>query len=420
MKPSQSFSARSGKAQSGKKRKVQWRRWLPWSVGLALVLLVIIGFIPEPLAVEVAEAKYAPLTVSILEEGKTRIRNRYQVSPPVAGRLQRVSLRAGDPVVQGETVLAVLKPELTGLLDSRSRGQFEARLRAAIALQELRRAELERSQEMLALTEKEYARIESLFRNQAVPVQEWDNTQSRVQVRKREVRAAEFALKVAGFEVEQARAALLQGEKETSDGESVLIPVISPVSGYVLQVFEESERSVTPMNPIMEVGDPQDLEAEIELLSMDAVAVQPGAKVSIEHWGGEQVLEGRVSLVEKGGYTKISALGVEEQRVRVRVDFMEPFPEGKPLGDRYRVEARIVIWHEDQVLQVPVGALFRRGNDWMVYTIANQRATARKVEVGRQNGFFAQILGGLSEGDVVILYPSDQVAEGERVKHRVR
>src|SRR5690606_2778748 len=169
---------------------------------------------------------------------------------------------------------------------------------------------------------------------------------------------------------------------------------LAPISGYVLQVFEESARVVNPFTPIMEVGDPTDLEAEIELLSSDAVAVKVGAEVQIEHWGGDKPLRGRVNLVEQGGFTKYSALGVEEQRVRVRVDFVDPFPDGQSLGDRYRVEARIVTWHEDHVLKVPVGALFRRGNDWMVFVVRDGRARVQKVAIGKQNGVEAQVLGG--------------------------
>lgn len=415
MKQPESFTSRSSRKQPGRRRRGSWRRLLLWGVVLGLLVLVILGFIPKPLTVEVAEAGYGPLTVSVFEEGKTRIRNRYIISSAVPAYLERVELRAGDKVVEGETVLAVLRPEKIGLLDLRTRTQFEARLRGAQAAQELRKAELERMHAMLELANKEYARIDTLYNNKSIPVQEWDNAASLVQVRMREVRAAEFALRVAGYEIEQAQAALLQGEPD-KQGEYTPIQILAPVSGYVLQVFEESARTVTPMTPIMEVGDPNDLEAEIELLSMDAVVVTPGARVSIERWGGEVPLQGRVALVERGGYTKISALGVEEQRVKVRVDFTDSFPHGQYMGDRYRVEARIVTWHEDEVLQVPAGALFRRGSDWMVFVVNSRaRAELRKVQVGRQNGLAAQILGGLTKGEVVILHPSDSLIPGGRV-----
>lgn len=414
MKQPERFASRTSRKPSGRRKRGSWSRLLPWGVAIGLLVLVIMGFMPKPLTVEVAEVKYGPLTVSVFEEGKTRIRNRYIVTAPVPAFLERLELRAGDKVVKGETVLAVLRPEKVGLLDVRTRTQFEARLRGAQAAEELRKAELERVHAMLELAKKEYARIDTLYKNKSIPVQEWDNAASLVQVRLREVRAAEFALQVAGYEIEQARAALLQQEPDQPQYEPIRI--LSPVSGYILQVFEESARAVTPMTPILEVGDPNDLEAEIELLSMDAVMVKPGAKVSIERWGGELPLQGRVTVVEKGGYTKISALGVEEQRVKVRVDFTEPFPDEQYMGDRYRVEARIVTWHEEDVLQIPAGALFRRGTEWWVFVInLRGRAELRKVQVGRQNGLAAQILDGLTQGETVILHPSDSLAPGGRV-----
>jgi HlyD family secretion protein len=191
--------------------------------------------------------------------------------------------------------------------------------------------------------------------------------------------------------------------------------ILAPIDGFVLNVFEESARVVAPGQPIMEVGDPHDLEAEIELLSSDAVAVAPGADVSIEEWGGEQPLRGRVSLVERAGFTKYSALGVEEQRVKVRVDLIEPTPPGRELGDRYRVEARIVTWRGDDVLQLPTGALFRRGGDWMIFVVEDGTARLRKVEIAHNNGIAAEVLAGVPEGATVIVHPADQVRDGVSV-----
>ena len=190
----------------------------------------------------------------------------------------------------------------------------------------------------------------------------------------------------------------------------------SPIDGFVLQVFEESARPVTAGQPLLEVGDPTDLEAEIELLSSDAVAVRPGAEVSIEQWGGDDPLRGRVTVIEPGGFTKISALGVEEQRVRVRVDFLDPIPPDRPLGDRYRVEARILTWLADSVLQVPAGALFRRGDEWMTFVFDNGRARLTAVTIDHHNGVAAEVVAGLKEGDRVILHPPDEVADGRIVR----
>ncbi len=400
----------NAKNKTSRRRQAHGRKLLLGLLGLGFVALLIAGLWPKPVPVELAAVSRGPLTVSVFEEGQTRIRHRHTVSAPFAGHLNRVPWRAGARIEAGKTVLATLQAEGSGFLDPRSAAQAQAGLQAAQAAQELRQAELERVQALLELAEKEFARADTLHRTRAISEQDWDNAKNQAQVRVRERHAAEFALRVAGFEVEQARAALLQVTAPAEDAAAPL-SILAPVNGYVLQVHEESARVVTSGTAIMEVGDPQDLEAEIELLSSDAVAVRPGADVSIEHWGGDRPLKGRVSLVERGGYTKISALGVEEQRVRVRVDFIDPVPEGKELGDRYRVEARIVTWHEDDVLQVPTGALFRRGNDWMVFVARDGRAIRHKVGIGRNNGIAAQVLDGLTERDQVILHPPDTLTE---------
>ncbi len=408
------LSASSSAGRREKKRRNVWRRLLPWSIGALLAALIVAGLWPRPTPVETAVVTRGPLTVTVFEEGKTRIRHRYIVSSPVAGHLRRIPLRAGAPVVEGETVLAVLEPEHSGFLDPRARAQAEAALQAAEAAKQLRQAELDRSASLLDLAEKDFARADSLIRSRAISTQQWDAARNLVEVRTRELHAAEFALRVADFEIAQARAALLQSRAPAPESTEPL-EIRSPVSGYVLNVYEENARVVAPGAELMEVGDPRDLEAEIELLSSDAVGVQPGAEVSIEQWGGEEPLRGRVNLIERGGFTKFSALGVEEQRVKVRVDFLESFPPGKELGDRYRVEARIVTWHGEDVLQVPAGALFRRGNEWMAFVIRDGKAEPRKVEIAHHNGTAAEVLEGLAEGDEVILHPPDTIEEGAAV-----
>lgn len=408
------LSAPSSAGRKEKKRRNVWRRLLPWSIGALLAALIVAGLWPRPTPVETAVVTRGPLTVTVFEEGKTRIRHRYIVSSPVAGHLRRIPLRAGAPVVEGETVLAVLEPEHSGFLDPRARAQAEAALQAAEAAKQLRQAELDRSASLLDLAEKDFARADSLIRSRAISTQQWDAARNLVEVRTRELHAAEFALRVADFEIAQARAALLQS-RAPAPGSTEPLEIRSPVSGYVLNVYEENARVVAPGAELMEVGDPRDLEAEIELLSSDAVGVQPGAEVSIEQWGGEEPLRGRVNLIERGGFTKFSALGVEEQRVKVRVDFLESFPPGKELGDRYRVEARIVTWHGEDVLQVPAGALFRRGNEWMAFVIRDGKAEPRKVEIAHHNGTAAEVLGGLAERDEVILHPPDTIEEGAAV-----
>ncbi len=400
------------------RRKPPLRRFIPWTVGAGLIALIVAGFWPKPIEVEVATVTKGPLTVSVLEEGKTRIRHRYIVSMPITGFLRRVELRAGAPIEAGKTVLATIEPQASSFLDPRARAEAEARLQAAEAGEKRAQAEVDRAQSALDLAVKDRERAEELKTTGAISVKEWDAAQSQADVLERAVRATEFALQVAQFEKSQAKAALMQVEKPGTNDSVEPLTILAPVSGYVLKVQEESARLLTAGSPIMEVGDPTDLEAEIELLSSDAIAVQPGAEVSIEQWGGEQPLRGTVVMVEPGGFTKISALGVEEQRVIVRVNFVDPIPASHPLGDRYRVEARIVVWHADDVLRIPTGALFRRGNNWMTFVVDGGHARLTKVEIDHHNGIDAEVTGGVSEGQAVILHPSDTVADGTSVKAR--
>jgi HlyD family secretion protein len=401
-------------------RRGWWRRLVLYACGAAIVGAVVAGFWPKPSQVEAGVVTRGPLTVSVLEEGKTHIRHRYTISAPVAGMLDRVPLRAGAPIKAGETVLATIDAASSGFLDPRTRAQGEAGVRSAEAAKMLRESEFERAKEALELARKEFARVDELLKTRSVSVDAWDAAENRVKLLIREVNSAEFAIRVAEYEAAQAKAALLPvSALEPATTEPLRI--VAPIDGFVLQVYEESARVLTQGTRIMEVGDLRDMEAEIELLSSDAVAVTPGANVSIEQWGGGEPLRGRVSLVEPGGFTKISALGVEEQRVRVRVDFLDPLPPGRELGDRFRIEARIVTWHADDVLQVPSGALFRRRGDWMAFVIEGGRARLRTVSVDHNNGSAAEVTSGLTEGQTVILHPPDTVAEGASVtveKHR--
>jgi len=401
----------------GRPARRVWRTPVLWIAAAVAAGAVVAGLRPQPLAVELAPVTIAPLTVSVLEEGKTRIRHRYVVAAPVAGHLGRIPLRAGDQMKAGQTVLASIQSNPAGFLDPRAQAEADARVHMAQAVHQQREAQLERARAAVEIAEKEKVRTARLQKDGAVSLREIDQAANLVDVLSREVHAAEFALDVARFEIVQAEAAARQAGTQAGDS-APAITLLAPITGYVLNVFEESERPVTAGQPLLEVGDPADLEAEIEMLSSDAVAVRPGAEVTIEHWGGEKPLRGRVTVVEPGGFTKISALGVEEQRVKVRVDFTEPIPPDRPLGDRYRVEARIIIWHGDRVLQVPAGALFRRGNDWMAFVFDGGRTRLTTVTIGRHNGVAAEVISGLSDGDTVILHPPDAVADGKPVRPR--
>ena len=414
---SQSATTESAAARGRQRKNGAWRKLVPYLLAAALLGAIVYGFLPKPIKVETATVSTAPLTVSVIEEGKTRIRHRHTISPPVAGFLNRVELRAGAPIEKGKTVLATIQPQPASFLDPRSRAEAEARVKGAEAAKMRAEAEVERAREALSLAEKERVRAAELKAKGAVSLKEFDTAEAHAAMSGRELRAAEFALEVAGFERAQADAVLMQTQ---TPGDSTAKPleVIAPVNGFVLSVHEESARTVAPGTPIMEVGDPADLEAEIELLSSDAVGVRPGAEVSIEQWGGARPLRGTVTLIEPGGFTKISALGVEEQRVKVRVNFSEAIPPEHPLGDRFRVEARIVTWHGERVLQVPTGALFRRGGDWMAFVLEGGKARIAKVEIAHNNGIAAEVVSGLREGQRVLLHPPDTVADGAAVKPR--
>lgn len=402
--------------KNGKSRRPgAWRKIALYLAGAVLAAFIITGLLPKPIEVDTATVTRGPLTVSVLEEGKTRIRNRYVVSPPVAGFLQRVPVRAGDPVEAGKTLLAVIQAAPSSFLDPRAKAQADAAVRSAEAARLQRNEQVQSATSELELARKELVRADQLRKKGAIAVQEFDTASNRVEMLDNQLGSARFALKVAEFELEQAKAALLQASSDPTEAGQT-IEIRAPVSGYVLNVFEESARTVTPGLPIMEVGDPKDLEAEIELLSSDAVNVQPGAEVSIEQWGGGEPLRGRVVLVEPGAFLKVSALGVEEQRVKVRVDFID-LPEGR-LGDRYRVEARIITWTGADVLQVPTGALFRRGNEWMTFVDEGGKARLTEVEIGQTNGIFAEIKTGLVEGQQVILHPPDVVADEASIAPR--
>ena len=407
------------RSQAEKTSRRSWKRFLPYLIGAAVVFLLFSALRTKPIEVETAAITEGPFTLSVLEEGKTRIRHRYMISPPVSGLLQRVTFRAGDKIVAGKTVLATISAEPSSFLNPRARAESEARLKATEAVKMQRQTQIERARDALDLAKKELARARELNKSGAIAARDWDAAQNRARMLERELRTAEFALQVAEFERAQAEATLLQAQNPAGEL-SEPMPILAPINGFVLNVHEENARIVTAGTPIMEVGDPSDLEVEVELLSSDAVGVQPGAEVSIEQWGGSTPLRGRVTVVEPGGFTKISALGVEEQRVKVRVEFVDPLPTGISFGDRYRVEARIITWQSDSVLQIPTGALFRHGGDWVTFLLDGKHARRTKIEIARNNGVAAEVRSGLRQSQRVVLHPPDTLSDGAAVRERGR
>ena len=389
-----------------------WRRRLPLIGGLLLAALIVAGLWPRAIPVESTVVSRGPLVVTVDEEGMTRVRHRYVVSAPVAGQLRRIEWKAGAEVEAGKTVLAVLESSGADMLDARSLAQAEARVRAAEAAREAALAQRERAAAAAKMFAAEFDRAKQLREGAVLSAQEFDIAQMRAETAAQEARAAEFAFKVGEFELEQARALLIRGQSSTSAEPLV---ITSPVSGRILRVFQESARVVPAGFALMEVGDPTDLEARIDVLSRDGVAIQPGARVLLEQWGGPTPLQARVRLVEPAAFTKISALGVEEQRVYVVADFIDPLAARPTLGDSYRVEARIVIWENPDVLRAPAGALFQHGGRWQTFVIEGGRAQLRNVEIGRSNGVMTEVRKGLQNGEPVIVYPGDKVKNGARV-----
>lgn len=391
-------------------------RWLlPWLAGLGLLSLITWGLWPKPILIETGAVTHGPLTVRVSEEGKTRVRNRFGVAAPVAGKMRRVSLKPGDDVKAGETILTTIEPVAPPLLDPRARAQAEA----VVSMREASRKEaaqaLEAKRAALKMAEADRERFRSVIRDGSVSQADRDKVEGEASMRAAEVRAGEFSLQVIDYELAQARAAL-----ERPDGSipGNLVEVKSPVSGRVLKVMQESEMVVSPGTQILEIGDPADIEIEAEILSRDAVSIHPGDTVEVEQWGGEIPLKGRVRRVEPAAFTKISALGVEEQRVIVLSDLLEIPDTAKALGDRFRVEVRVAVWHSDKVLAVPAGALFRDGNKWKTYVFRNDTAQLTAIEAGHSDGRFTEILSGLQAGDEVLLHPPDTVKDGMTVKKR--
>jgi HlyD family secretion protein len=408
------------------------RRLAFWG-GLGALLLVFLAyaFRPKPVPVDFADVTRGRLTVTIDEEGETRVRDVFVVSAPVAGRTRRIEVEVGDPVTAGETMVAQIEPVDPTLLDARSKREAEASVRAAEAEMDFASRELERQRR---LGERGVAST-------------------------RDLDSAQKAYRTARANLENAKAALLArsgGVPQAEDGECACIPVYAPVSGRVLRVVRESAGVVPPGEPLVEIGDPKDLEIVVDLLSADAVRVEPGQEVWIEQWGGGEMLKGKVRRVEPYGFTKVSALGIEEQRVNVIVDFADAPEKWQRLGHAYRVETRIVLWRGDDVVKLPLSALFRASDgvgaaqgasedtkgvgaaggpaagvvgdsaaaravaaaEWAVFVEERGKARLRRVTRGHHNGLEVEIASGLEAGERVVLHPSDRVQDGVGLEQR--
>ena len=398
------------KVDTGMKRYGWWVL-----AGLLALGLLVWAFMPQPVEVELASVTRGPFERAVQEEGKTRLRERYVVSAPLAGRLERITLQQGDAVQRG-ALLATLWPTPPALLDARDRAQRAARIGALQAALSGAQATALRAQAALEQARADLARSESLARTGFVSDNQNEGTRLAVRLRTQELEAARQAEEAARHELEVGRSALLSYAEGSGTALQPAWPIRSPVDGRVLKVLQQSEAMVPGGAPLLELGDPGRLEVVADILTEDAAQIAPGAAVRLSGWGGAEVLQGRVRLVEPAAFTKVSALGVEEQRVHVVIDLAgEPIAA---LGDGFRVDVRILVQQAQDVLQVPVSALFPQGTGWALFVVEGGRAQQRAVTLAVRNGSQAWLQDGPPPGTPVVVYPPSALRSGERVQAR--
>jgi HlyD family secretion protein len=393
------------------------RRIALWgSLAALLALGLAWAFTPRPVLVELVEVRPGTLRVTVDEEGETRVRDVFVLSAPMTGRTKRIDVEVGEPVIAGETVVAEIEPSDPALLDARTEIEGEAAIRSAEAALELARAEVVRAEAELDFARAELSRNTNLRDRGIVADRDLDAAEREFRTRTAALGTARAALQERSFDLDRARARLVSPlEAQDPHGHCECIPIRAPVSGVVLRVVRESEGVVQAGEPLVEIGDPRDLEIVVDLLSADAVQVEPGMPVVIEGWGGAHPLSGTVRRVEPFGFTKVSALGIEEQRVNAIVDLLDPPELWQRLGHGYRVEARVVLWEGENVLVLPASSVFRDEGGWAVFVVEAGVARLRRVERGHHTGLAVEILSGLEPGESVVLYPNERVADGVRV-----
>ena len=379
------------------------RRLILWGGGLAaLIALIALASRPRPVPVDIAAVERGALAVTLDEEGETRVRDRFEISAPVAGRVLRIELEPGDPVLAAESVLATFLPASPVPLDPRQRAEAGAAVEAAEAMVGQAEALHEQAVQERAFAESTLNRLRRLQAEGVSSEEALEIAELELHTRQEALEAAEFAVRDARGNLAIARARLQRfrfrpGDSDSGDpgaGNPEAIQIFSPVDGVVLRRLRESEAVVPAGEPLLEVGDPRELEVVTDYLSNDAVRMRAGQAALIDRWGGDRPLRGRVLRVEPSGFTKISALGVEEQRVNVILELEEPWEARSSLGDAFRVETRVVVWEAEDQVKAPVGALFRRGGDWAVFVVDGGFARERAVEIGERNREEAQVLGG--------------------------
>lgn len=397
---------------------MQRNRWIIIIIVTAAVIAAVVyGFLPKPVSVEIVKVTRGTMTVTVEEEGKTRVKDRYVISSPVPAFMRRINLDVGDIVKKGQ-VLAELESVRSAALDPRSRAEAEAVVSA-------REASLKAAQEnaRAVSADAEYAksnlqRMIKLYDAGYTSKDALEQAESEAKRADANLLAARAAVKAALFELERSRAALGHTSADGAKNYGKPVSVRSPVEGRVLKIYRESEAAVSPGEPLVDIGDTDKLEVRVEVLSSDAIKIQKGTPVLFERWGDETALTGKVKVVEPAGFTKISSLGVEEQRVLVIADITSLPESWQRLGDGYRVDARFIIWEGKDVLQMPASALFRMSDGWAVFVVRDKKAYLTEVKIGRHNGLVAEIVSGLKEGDMVIAHPDETVKDGVRIKQR--
>jgi HlyD family secretion protein len=390
---------------------------------IVVVVVVAAGLVlalrPDPIPVDVAEVRGGPMQATVAAEGVTRVREPYLVTAPISGTTRRMPVEVGDPVTRGETVVAMIEPAEPALLDARARAQAEAALGEATAAVHLAAANVGRAETELVHAVNQLERNRTLAGRGVIPQRALEESQQAVEAHRAALQAAQSEL--AMREATRARAeAQLIGPAAPGAAEEggCCVDLTAPQSGAVLSVEQASARLVQAGEPLLTIGDLADLEIEVDLLSADAVRIAPGALATVERWGGEGALEARVRRIDPRGFQRVSALGIEEQRVRVHLDILSPAEGRGGLGDAFRVYVRIVTWEAADALQVPVSALFRADGEWAVYRIENGRAVRRTVAIGNRTQTEAEVLEGLEEGDVVVAFPGERLSDGVRVRSR--
>jgi HlyD family secretion protein len=394
---------------------VQWRRRIVLGlIGVVIAGGLFLGFRPQPIEVDLGTARRAPLRVTVEQEGRTRVVDRFIVAAPVSGYARRIVLDVGNPVERGMTV-AELEPLRADAPDARRRAEAKERVAAAAASLRAADQRADAAASNADLAQKDLQRTRALQPAGYVSRAALDRAASESDRTAAELRSARFGADTARHELEAARTALRYADASTG---TAPIAVRSPVAGQVLRIAHKSEGTVAAGQSLIEIGDPRLLEVEVDLLSADAVRIHPGSRVLFERWGGDGILEGAVRTIEPAGFTKVSALGVEEQRVWTIVRFTSPPAMWQRLGDGYRVEASFILWEANDILQIPASALFTAGEGWAAFVVSDGRATRRRVEIGQRNGLSAQVISGVREGERVIAHPDDRVKEGRRVEAR--